>query len=190
MGDRFADVTIRDYGAAGNPASRLKPIEASSLKNGKWIIEPKSQAPCTVAEQPKKSKTGKHGSAKITCKLKMGFNNKNAQLMAPGHQQLQECVVEKVEYFFSYVSEGDMETDDLVEISCLDDDSQEVVLKLSKARDAVWKKVCACIEEGEKEECDVVLVTQEAPTTNKNSKEGYDILQLVIDAKVLKENKE
>merc|ERR1719410_2182067 len=132
MGDRFKDVTIRDYGAAGNPAGRLKPIEASGLKCGKWIIEPKSMAPCTVAEQPKKSKTGKHGSAKITCKLKMGFNNKNAQLMAPGHQLLEKCVVEKNEYTFSYISEGDPESDELLELSCLDENNQETMLKLRK----------------------------------------------------------
>merc|ERR1712207_122968 len=68
----------------------------------------------------------------ITCKLKMGFSNKNAQLMAPGHQLLEKCVVEKNEYTYSYISEGDPESDDLIEISCLDENSQEVVLKLAR----------------------------------------------------------
>merc|ERR1719188_742502 len=132
MADVYPDVTIRDYGAAGNPAGRVQPMEAHDLKNGKWILEPKTGGPCYAAEQPKKSKTGKHGSAKITCKLKYGFNNKNAQLMAPGHQLLEKCVVEKNEYTFSYISEGDPESDELIEISCLDEQSQEVVLKLRK----------------------------------------------------------
>merc|ERR1711933_5778 len=97
-------------------------------------------------------------------------------------------VVEKNEYTFSYISEGDPETDDLLEISCLDEQSQEVVLKLRKeGNDAIWGKVMAAIEQGEKEECDVVLVTQEAPSKNKSAQNGYDIWQLVIDAKVMKE---
>jgi len=185
---KFSDVTIRDFGPAGNPAGRLKPQEASGLKNGMWILEPKSEMPCYVAEQPKKSKTGKHGSAKITCKLKLGFSNKNAQLMAPGHQLLEKCVVEKNEYSFSYISEGDPEEDDLIEISCLDDNSQEVVLKLRKdGNDAIWTKVINSIAEAEAADCDVVLVTQEAPSKNKSAQNGYDIWQLVIDAKLMKE---
>merc|ERR1712173_275693 len=186
-GDQYADVTIRDFGAAGNPAGRLQPLEASALKAGKWILEPKTGNPCTVAEQPKKSKTGKHGSAKITCKLKMGFSSKTAQLMAPGHQQLEKAVIEKLEYTYSY-TEGDPETDDLITLYCMDEAANEVELKLSKERDSVWKKVMASIEEGEANDDEIVLVVQEGPKRNKNAKEGYDILQLIIDAKVVKDN--
>merc|ERR1712173_329438 len=125
-GDQYADVTIRDFGAAGNPAGRLQPLEASALKAGKWILEPKTGNPCTVAEQPKKSKTGKHGSAKITCKLKMGYSAKAAQLMAPGHQQLERCIIEKLEYTYSYM-EGDPKDKDepVITIFCLDESNNE-----------------------------------------------------------------
>merc|ERR1712154_41928 len=128
------------------------------------------------------------GSAKITCKLKMGFSNNNAQLMAPGHQLLEKCVVEKNEYAFSYVSEGDIETDDMIEISCLDDNNQEIILKLRKPDNAhVWDKVTGAIEEGERDNLDVTLVTQEAPCKNKSAQNGYYIWQMVIDAKVMRE---
>merc|ERR1719491_938293 len=122
----------------------------------------------------------------MTCKLKMGFSNKNAQLMAPGHQLLQKCLMEKVEYSFSYISEGDPETDDIIEISCLDEESKECVLKLRKNdNDAIWTKVHATIAEAEAADCECILVTQEAPSKNKSAQNGYDIWQLVIDAKVI-----
>lgn len=187
MGDQYPDVTIRDFGPAGNPAGRTKPIEASHLKSGKWIIEPKSGNPCTVAEQPKKSKTGKHGSAKITCKLKMGYSAKAAQLMAPGHQQLSACVIEKLEYTYCYM-EGDPDDKDcdMLLMSCMDDTNTECELKLSRARPKVWEKVVGVIQAGEESGDEICLIVQEAPKENKNAKEGYDILQIIIDAKLVK----
>jgi len=184
MGERYQDVCIRDYGAAGTPAGRIKPLEAHHLKKGKIIIDPNSGQPCVVADQPKKSKTGKHGHAKLTSKLVNLFNHKTAQIMAPGGKLLEECVVEKVEYCFSYISEGDFEADELVCISCIDANDQEVELKLSKKREDVWNKVKNVIEEGEKNDKDIFIMTQEAPFPNKNVKEGYEIYQLVVDAKV------
>jgi len=184
MGERYEDVTIRDYGAAGTPAGRIKPLEAHHLKKGKMIIDPNSGQPCVVADQPKKSKTGKHGHAKLTSKLVNLFNHKSAQIMAPGGKLLEEVVVEKVEYCFSYVSEGDLDEDELVCISVLDSQDQEVELKLSKKREAVWNKVKNVITEGEANERDIFIMTQEAPFPNKNVKEGYEIYQLVIDAKL------
>jgi len=184
MGDRYEDVTIRDYGAAGTPSGRIKPLEAHHLKKGKTIIDPNSGQPCVVADQPKKSKTGKHGHAKLTSKLSNLFNHKTAQIMAPGGKLLEEVVVEKVEYCFSYISEGDFEEDELVVISVLDSQDQEVELKLSKKREDVWKKVKNIITEGEEKEKDIFIMTQEAPYPNKSVKEGYEIYQLVIDAKL------
>eukprot|EP00495_Collosphaeridae_sp_1-RS-2012_P008503 TRINITY_DN8467_c0_g1_i1.p2 TRINITY_DN8467_c0_g1~~TRINITY_DN8467_c0_g1_i1.p2 ORF type:complete len:80 (-),score=33.81 TRINITY_DN8467_c0_g1_i1:28-267(-) len=68
------------------------------------------------------------------------FNHKSAQIMAPGGKLLEEVVVEKVEYCFSYISEGDFEEDELVVISVLDSQNEEVELKLSSQREDVWKK--------------------------------------------------
>jgi len=184
MGERYEDVTIRDYGAAGTPSGRLKPLEAHHLKKGKFIIDPNSGQPCVVADQPKKSKTGKHGHAKLTSKLVNLFNHKTAQIMAPGGKLLEQCVVEKVEYGYSYISEGDFKEDELVVISCLDANDKEVELKLSKGRADVWKKVSSVIEEGEANDKDIFIMTTEAPFPNKNVKEGYEIYQLVVDAKV------
>merc|ERR1719384_693597 len=103
--------------------------------------------------------------------------------MAPGGKLLEEVLVEKVEYY-SYISEGDPEEDDLIVISVLDADNNERELKLAKTREEVWKKVTNVIKEGEENDKDVFIVAQEAPFPNKAAKEGYDILQLVIDAKV------
>merc|ERR1712173_245443 len=129
-----------------------------------------------------KSKTGKHGSAKITCKLKMGYSSKTAQLMAPGHQQLEQVVVEKLEYTYSYI-DGDVDSDESIIINCLDVDNNEVELKLGREREAVWKKVTETIAEAEENDEEAVLVVMEAPRRNKNSANGYDIYQIVIDAK-------
>jgi len=184
MADRYPDVTIRDYGAKGVPAGRLQPMEASHLKAGKWILEPKTGNPCSVVDQPKKSKTGKHGSAKITCKLKMGFSHKTAQLMAPGHQQLQKALIEKVEYTFAYLEDED---EDVITVCVMDDEDETIELKMSKAREAAYKKVMSVIEEGEKEDKDVVIIVQEGPRRDtKDAKgPGYIIYQLITEAKIV-----
>merc|ERR1711920_589213 len=103
---------------------------------------------------------------------------------APGGKLLEEVVVEKVEYCYSYISEGDFEEDELVSISVLDSQDLEVELKLSKKREDVWKKVKNVITEGEANDKDIFIMTQEAPFPNKNVKEGYEIYQLIVDAKL------
>merc|ERR1719334_3110564 len=66
--------------------------------------------------------------------------------MAPGHQQLEGCVIEKLEYTYSYM-EGDPEDKDveLLSIYCLDEANQDVELKLSRSRPKVWEKVVGVI---------------------------------------------
>jgi len=189
MGDRYPDVTIRDYGAAGNPAGRLKPIHGGDLKKGKAIIDPNSKLPCLVADTPKKSKTGKHGHAKLTSKLTMIFSGKTAQIMAPHGMHLEECVMEKMEYTYSY-TEGEPEEDELITLSCMDEANNSVELGLSNKRTKVWEKVLGTIKEGEENDQEVQIIVQEGPMPNKNAGQGYDVVQLVIDAKIVTDGKE
>lgn len=189
-GQFYPDVTIRNYGAAGNPDKRIQPIEASGLKFGFWLIDPKTQTPCTVASEPKKSKTGKHGSAKISCKLKLEYSSQATDdIMKAGHEQLNQCIVENNEYSFSFMT-GDPadKTCNLLKISCLDANNNDCELKLSRERQAVWDKVTSAVAKGMESGEEIILTVQEAPSVNKAARHGYDILQLIIDGKVVKDD--
>jgi len=169
----YSDVTIKSYPPDADLSSRCIPIHAHDLKNGQWCLDDKTGMPGTVSDL-KFSKTGKHGHAKFTYKLRMPHSGRASILMHPGGDHLTRPVMEKIEYLVSHM-DGD---EDLV---CLNDDFEEIYFKLSqKDRPEVHKEITECIENGQNDGKDVFVTVLEGP---KKLGSKLDILQLVTDAK-------
>eukprot|EP01083_Nonionella_stella_P103630 296140_1 len=168
------DCTSKVYGQNTDLSSRLIPMHAHDLKNGMWCIDDKSGLPGTVSEL-KMSKTGKHGHAKFTYKLRMPHSGRSSSLMHPGGDHLYRPVMEKVEYLVSHM-DGD---EDLV---CLNEDFEEVFFKLSEERENVYSKIVECIETGQDEGKDVYVTVLEGP---KKVGDNIEILQIVTEAKAV-----
>eukprot|EP00483_Globobulimina_turgida_P002288 UN02290 len=148
-------------------------MHAHDLKNGMWCIDDKSGLPGTVSEL-KMSKTGKHGHAKFTYKLRMPYSGRSSSLMHPGGDHLYRPVMEKVEYLVSHI-----DGDDLV---CLNEDFEEVYFKLTEDREAVYNKITDCIDNGQDNGKDVYVTVLEGP---KKVGDVIDILQIVTEAKAV-----
>ena len=104
-GGLLKDCTIKDVPKDADLSSRLEPIHAHDLKNGMWCLDDKTGIPGTVCDL-KMSKTGKHGHAKFTYKLRMPHSGRASSLMHPGGDHLLRPVMQKVEYLVSYLEEG------------------------------------------------------------------------------------
>jgi translation elongation factor P/translation initiation factor 5A len=150
------------------------PIQAHDLKNGHWCLDDKSGVPGTVSEL-KMSKTGKHGHAKFTYKLRMPHSGRSSSQMHPGGDHLLKPIMEKVEYLVSHM-DGE---EDLV---CLDDNYEEIYFKLSKSRDDVYGKVVETISKASDEGKDCYVTVLEGPM---KSGEAVQILQIVTEAKLV-----
>eukprot|EP00483_Globobulimina_turgida_P000576 UN00576 len=167
------DCTSKVYPQNTDLSSRLIPMHAHDLKNGMWCIDDKSGLPGTVSEL-KMSKTGKHGHAKFTYKLRMPHSGRSSSLMHPGGDHLYRPVMEKVEYLVSH-----MDGDDLV---CLNEDFEEVFFKLTNDRESVYDKIIGIIDNGQDDGKDVYVTVLEGP---KKVGEQIDILQIVTEAKAV-----
>merc|ERR1719410_3197293 len=77
----------------------LEHIHAHDLKIGMWCIDDNSGYPGRVATL-NKSKTGKHGHAKMTYKLVMPHSGKTSNPMHPGKDQVLKPMMEKEECVF------------------------------------------------------------------------------------------
>jgi len=168
------DCTTKTYPPNTDLSSRLIPMHAHDLKNGMWCLDDKSGLPGTVSEL-KMSKTGKHGHAKFTYKLRMPHSGRSSSLMHPGGDHLYRPVMEKVEYLVSHM-DGD---EDLV---CLNEDFEEVFFKLSPEREDVYTKITECIEKGQDEGKDVYVTVLEGP---KKTGDNIEVLQIVTESKAV-----
>merc|ERR1740129_2210671 len=83
-------------------SSRCIPMHAHDLKNGMWCLDDKTGLPGTVSDL-KFSKTGKHGHAKFTYKLRMPHSGRASSAMHPGGDHLSRPVMEKIEYLVSHM---------------------------------------------------------------------------------------
>jgi len=72
--------------------TKVKPVEAGSLKEGSFVII--DDEPCKVVEI-EKSKTGKHGSAKVRIVGIGIFDGVKRTLVVPADAQVEVPVVEK-----------------------------------------------------------------------------------------------
>jgi len=169
------DVTIKSYPPNTDLSSRCIPIHAHDLKNGQWCLDDKTGIPGTVCDL-KFSKTGKHGHAKFTYKLRMPHSGRASSAMHPGGDHLTRPVMEKTEYLVSHYDKNSEE------LSCLDEDFEEIFFKLSKTREEVHKKVTECIENGQNEGKDVYVTVLEGP---KKLGDKIEILQIVTEAKAV-----
>jgi len=168
------DTTIKVYGANVDLSSRCIPMHAHDLKNGMWCLDDKTGLPGTVSDL-KFSKTGKHGHAKFTYKLRMPHSGRASSAMHPGGDHLTRPVMEKVEYLVSHM-DGD---EDLV---CLNEDFEEIFFKLSKEREEVYAKITETIESGQNDGKDVYVTVLEGP---RKVGDKIEILQSVTEAKAV-----
>jgi len=173
-GGLLKDCTIKKVPANSDLSSRLVPCHAHDLKNNMWILDDKSGVAGTVSDL-KMSKTGKHGHAKFTYKLRMPHSGRAASAMHPGGDQLYQPVMEKLEYLVSHL-DGD---EDLV---CLDENYEEIYFKVSPEREDVYTKLKEIMEQGQKEGKDVYATVLEGPMKEKDE---VTILQIVVDAKAI-----
>lgn len=150
--------------------SRLEPIQAHHLKDKHWVLDDNTGLPGEVSDL-KMSKTGKHGHAKFTYKLKMPFSGRSSSPMHPGGDHLLRPVMAKKEYEVM-----DYQEDIL---SILDDD-EERTLKL--VRDSpLGQKIVAAIQEAEDSGKVVVVATQEGP---QKLKEKVHLIEMVVGYKM------
>jgi translation elongation factor P/translation initiation factor 5A len=168
------DTTIKVYGANVDLSSRCIPMHAHDLKNGMWCLDDKTGLPGTVSDL-KFSKTGKHGHAKFTYKLRMPHSGRASSAMHPGGDHLTRPVMEKVEYLVSHM-DGD---EDLV---CLNEDFEEIFFKLSKEREETYTKITETIETGQNDGKDVYVTVLEGP---RKVGDKIEILQSVTEAKAV-----
>lgn len=174
-GGLHKDCSMKEIPPNTDLSSRLVPMHAHDLKNGMWCLDDKSGVPGTVSDL-KMSKTGKHGHAKFTYKLRMPHSGRSSSLMHPGGDHLLRPVMEKVEYLVSHL-DG---TEDIV---CLNDDFEEVYFKLSPTREDVYKKVTETITTGQDEGKDVYVTVLEGPM--KQGTKEVEILQIITEAKAV-----
>ncbi|MES1922980.1 hypothetical protein MHBO_004512 [Bonamia ostreae] len=119
--------------------SRLEPKTAHEVKNGEWIIDPKSGFPGIVSNI-KASKTGKHGHIKVTFQCDMPFSGKTSSLMHAGGDRLLSPRMERKEFSVSDYNDG--------EITVLDDNGDERYITCSEESE-VGIKLMGIIEDGE-----------------------------------------
>jgi len=170
----FKDCTTKVYPPNTDLTSRLIPMHAHDLKNGMWCLDDKTGLPGTVSDL-KFSKTGKHGHAKFTYKLRMPHSGRASSAMHPGGDHLSRPVMEKVEYLVSHM-DGD---EDLV---CLNEDFEEIFFKLSPERAEVYQEVTETITNGQDEGKDVYVTVLEGP---KKVNDNIEILQIVTEVKAV-----
>jgi translation elongation factor P/translation initiation factor 5A len=170
----FPDCTVKEVPINTDLTSRLVPIHAHDLKNGMWSLDDKTGMPGIVSDL-KMSKTGKHGHAKFTYKLRMPHSGRASSLMHPGGDHLYQPVMEKLEYLVSHL-DGD---EDIV---CLDEEFEEVFFKLSPTRTDVYDKVKETIAAGQEEGKDVFVTVLEGPM---KMKEEIKLLQIIVEAKAV-----
>ncbi len=72
--------------------SKVKPVEAGSLKEGSYVVI--DDEPCKIVEI-EKSKTGKHGSAKVRIVGIGIFDGVKRTLVVPSDAQVEVPIVEK-----------------------------------------------------------------------------------------------
>jgi len=173
-GGLLKDCSVRKYPPNTDLSSRLIPMHAHDLKNNMWCLDDKSGLPGVVSDL-KMSKTGKHGHAKFTYKLRMPHSGRASSLMHPGGDHLKRPVMEKIEYLVSHL-DGD---DDLI---CFNDDYEEIYFKVDPERD-VYPKIEEAIEKGQSEGKDVYVTVLEGPMKQGNKE--IEILQLVTDVKLV-----
>eukprot|EP01084_Bolivina_argentea_P254780 428396_1 len=167
------DCTLKTYPPNTDLSSRLIPMHAHDLKNGMWCLDDKTGIPGTVSDL-KMSKTGKHGHAKFTYKLRMPHSGRASSAMHPGGDHLNRPVMEKIEYLVSYL-EGD-------DLACLNEDYEEVFFKLGEERADVYNKIKDTIEKGQDDGKDVYVTVLEGPMKKGDN---IEILQIVTEAKAV-----
>jgi len=173
------DVTIKKMPPNADLGSRLIPMSASDLKNGMWTLDDKTGVPGIVSDL-KMSKTGKHGHAKFTYKIRMPHSGRSASLMHPGGDHLLRPQMDKIDYLVSHI-DGE---EDLV---CLDENYEEIFFKLSPTREDVYQKVLDTIQKAQEESKDAMVTVLEGPM---KMGEKIDIIQIVTEAKMVAANKE
>eukprot|EP00761_Pharyngomonas_kirbyi_P011081 gb/GECH01011105.1/.p1 GENE.gb/GECH01011105.1/~~gb/GECH01011105.1/.p1 ORF type:complete len:145 (+),score=41.46 gb/GECH01011105.1/:1-435(+) len=79
-------------------------VEASNIKKGQYCMI--KDAPCKVNET-KKSKVGKHGSAKVVLIGFDIFTGKRHESVQPGHSRLEVPIVNRDEFELVYITDDD-----------------------------------------------------------------------------------
>jgi translation elongation factor P/translation initiation factor 5A len=173
-GGLHKDCTVKKMPPNADIGSRLIPMQAHDLKNGMWTLDDKTGVPGVVSDL-KMSKTGKHGHAKFTYKIRMPHSGRSASLMHPGGDHLLRPVMEKTDYLVSHI-DGE---EDLV---CLDENYEEIYFKLSPDREDVYKQVTETLAKAQEEGKDCMVTVLEGPM---KLNEKIDILQIVTEAKMV-----
>eukprot|EP00283_Hemiselmis_rufescens_P002216 CAMPEP_0173418842 /NCGR_PEP_ID=MMETSP1357-20121228/874_1 /TAXON_ID=77926 /ORGANISM="Hemiselmis rufescens, Strain PCC563" /LENGTH=156 /DNA_ID=CAMNT_0014381387 /DNA_START=43 /DNA_END=513 /DNA_ORIENTATION=+ len=96
-----------DYDAADSGAADCTPIEAGSVKMGKFLMI--KGRPCKVVDVSK-AKVGKHGAAKCHFVGVDIFTSKKLEAICPASAQLAEPIVDRSEYQLVDISDDDYVT--------------------------------------------------------------------------------
>lgn len=153
----------------------LEHIHAHDLKIGMWCIDDNSGYPGRVATL-NKSKTGKHGHAKMTYKLVMPHSGKSSIPMHPGKDLIQRPVMEKEECVFIRFMDDEEKT---VEVE--DANGKKRVIAISP-QPKNYEKVMAVMErrgKGDK----LVMTVLKGP---KYSVKKVVMVECVIEVKSMK----
>uniref|UniRef100_A0A6U2H4F6 Eukaryotic translation initiation factor 5A n=1 Tax=Hemiselmis andersenii TaxID=464988 RepID=A0A6U2H4F6_HEMAN len=137
-----------DYDAADSGAADCTPIEAGSVKMGKFLMI--KGRPCKVVDVSK-AKVGKHGAAKCHFVGVDIFTQKKLEAICPASAQLAEPIVDRTEYQLMDISD-----DDYVTMMDKDNNMRED-LKMPED-DALCKKIREALDGGE----DVLLTVLKA----------------------------
>eukprot|EP00284_Hemiselmis_tepida_P015912 CAMPEP_0174926034 /NCGR_PEP_ID=MMETSP1355-20121228/9500_1 /TAXON_ID=464990 /ORGANISM="Hemiselmis tepida, Strain CCMP443" /LENGTH=158 /DNA_ID=CAMNT_0016172033 /DNA_START=21 /DNA_END=497 /DNA_ORIENTATION=+ len=137
-----------DYDAADSGAADCTPIEAGSVKQGKFLMI--KGRPCKVTEVSK-AKVGKHGAAKCHFIGIDIFTGKKLEAICPASAQLAEPIVDRNEYQLVDISD-----DDFVTIMDKDNNMREDLQMPND--DALCKKIREQFDGGE----DVLLTVLKA----------------------------
>ena len=171
--------------------SKILPIEAHNIKNGMWLLDDKSGFPGVVSDV-KRSKTGKHGHAKVTYKLRMPHSNRVSSLMHAGKDRLFQPSMQKIDYLVSHM---DNNNEDIVLVD--NESSESLYFKLcNDTRKSVYDKMIKTINTCENnnnknnEQDEVYATVLEGPMmkTNKKGNIKISILQIIVDSKIVKSN--
>merc|ERR1711902_349306 len=117
----------------------LDHVHAHDLKIGMWCIDDNSGYPGRIATL-NKSKTGKHGHAKMTYKLVMPHSGKTSIPMHPGKDQVLKPMMEKEECVFVRFKD---EQQNMVEVQ--DDKGKNRVIAIS-SQPKIYEKVMAVMD--------------------------------------------
>jgi translation elongation factor P/translation initiation factor 5A len=176
----YPDVTVKSMPPNTDLTSRCVPIQAHDLKQGHWCLDTDKTGIAGTVSELKMSKTGKHGHAKFTYKLRMPHSGRANSCMHPGGDQLVRPVMEKKEYQLIYIDE--MEQDkDVYDVVCMDENNEEMTLKIAKERTKEYTTLFENVERTNDEAGDVFLTVLEGPRKNKDN--TIDILQIITDSK-------